>query len=284
MRRNQMLDKFPDEILKENNGKLMDWGEIRTEILHYEDGEPVLLIIWQDQAVVRLMSTVHSGLGYMLRNRRRPRDSATMTKATRQAFHIPAPDDLGLTTKQLQRFFASRLALPVILPIDDYNYNMNSVDRADQLRAEFNTKRATRRNWLPYFFWLLDCAIINAFLLWRWELESRVIGRQHEDQRTHRQFRGHLVEDLVGPEAPATRVNSPIRVYHNSDFRQPNIARYKARHHVLQGHNKRTACYYCRYKLSKGEIKRKDMRITRKSCGECSLPLCKECFKPYHLH
>ncbi|KAG4435093.1 hypothetical protein IFR05_009428 [Cadophora sp. M221] len=147
-----------------------------------------------------------------------------MTKATREAFYIPAPEDQleFLTTKQVQRFFASRLALPVIIPINDYNYNMNSVDRADQLRAEFNTRQATRRSWLPYFFWLLDSAIINAFLLWRWELESRVVGRQFEGQRYHRQFREFLVEDLVDVEAPASHHNSPIQVYQSSKLVKPN--------------------------------------------------------------
>lgn len=286
VRSDRMQGMFEEEILATNNGRLMDWGEIRTQILWFEGGEPVLLIIWQDQAVVRLMSTVHDGLGYMLRNRRRPRDTATMTKATREAFHIPAPEDQieFLTKKEIQRFFGSRLALPVIIPIDDYNYNMNSVDRADQLRADFNTKQATRRNWLPYFFWLLDSAIINAFLLWRWELESRMNGRQHEGQRSHRQFREFLVEDLIGLEAPASRRNSPIRVYKTSQFKKPQISRYQARHHAIQGHNDRADCYYCRYKVSKEMMERVEIKRTHYSCGECSLPLCKECFKPYHLH
>jgi hypothetical protein len=34
-----------------------------------------------------------------------------------------------------QRFFAPKLALPIILPVDDYNYNINRVDIIDQLRG-----------------------------------------------------------------------------------------------------------------------------------------------------
>ena len=32
-----------------------------------------------------------------------------------------------------QRFFASKLALPIILSVDDYNYNINRVDITDKL-------------------------------------------------------------------------------------------------------------------------------------------------------
>jgi hypothetical protein len=45
-----------------------------------------------------------------------------------------------------QRFFAPKLALLVILPINDYNYNINSVNITNQLRAEISTYRITRRS------------------------------------------------------------------------------------------------------------------------------------------
>jgi hypothetical protein len=38
-----------------------------------------------------------------------------------------------------QQFFAPKLVLPIILPIDDYNYNMNGVDIADQLRGNLTS-------------------------------------------------------------------------------------------------------------------------------------------------
>jgi hypothetical protein len=33
-----------------------------------------------------------------------------------------------IVVEAAQRFFAPKLALPVILPINDYNYNINSVN------------------------------------------------------------------------------------------------------------------------------------------------------------
>ena len=40
----------------------------------------------------------------------------------------------NMLAKDVRKFHSSKLALPVILPIDDYNYNMNGVNLANQLR------------------------------------------------------------------------------------------------------------------------------------------------------
>ena len=116
------------------------------------------------------MSTVHDGRGYQLRPRRRPKTSSTMSTSIRVIFELPRiplvhyePD--YIIVEVAQRFFASKLVLPVVLPVDDYNYNMNGVDIIDQLRSEMKTHRITRRSWLLYWFWLLNTVIVNVFLL-----------------------------------------------------------------------------------------------------------------------
>jgi hypothetical protein len=69
-----------------------------------------------------------------------------MTTSTRAIFELPGmplvhhePDHI--VVEAAQRFFAPKLALVVILPIDDYNYNINGVDIADQLPAEMSVAR-----------------------------------------------------------------------------------------------------------------------------------------------
>src|SRR5271167_2295772 len=115
------------------------------------------------------MTTIHDRTGYLIRPRRRPRDSATMKPTTKTIFELPPPRDEVISKEACRRFFVSKLALPVTQPVDDYNYNMNGVDRADQLRAEMEISLPTVRSWLPYFFWMLDSVVCNAYLLWRWE-------------------------------------------------------------------------------------------------------------------
>jgi hypothetical protein len=116
------------------------------------------------------MSTVYDGTGYQLRPRRRPKNTSTITTGTRAIFELPGiplvhHEPGYIVVEAAQRFFAPKLALLVILPINDYNYNMNGVNITDQLRAEMTIYRITRRSWFLYWFWLLDTTIVNAFLL-----------------------------------------------------------------------------------------------------------------------
>ena len=75
------------------------------------------------------MTTAYDGEGYMLRNRRRPKDSSTIMPAIKAIFNIPRSKNM--LAKDVRKFYSSKLALPVILPIDDYNHNINRVDLTD---------------------------------------------------------------------------------------------------------------------------------------------------------
>jgi hypothetical protein len=93
-----------------------------------------------------------------------------MPASTRAIFELPGMPPVHyksdyITVEVAQRFFAPKLALPIILPMDDYNYNINRVDIIDQLRGDLTLHQITRRSWLLYWFWLLNTAIVNAFLL-----------------------------------------------------------------------------------------------------------------------
>jgi len=86
-----------------------------------------------------------------------------MLPATRSIFDIPRSNTL--LEKDLKKYYLSKLALPVTRLIDDYNYNINRVDMADQFREDLTIGQATVRAWLVYWFWLLDYTIINAYIL-----------------------------------------------------------------------------------------------------------------------
>jgi hypothetical protein len=117
------------------------------------------------------------------------KNTSTITAGTRAIFKLPSmplvyhkPDHL--VVKVVQRFFAPKLALLVILPINDYNYNINGVNIANQLWGEMSIYYITRQSWFLYWFWLLDTTLINAFLLWQWEHKSRCIGQALKDQHS----------------------------------------------------------------------------------------------------
>ena len=40
---------------------------------------------------------------------------------------------------------------------------MGGIDIADQYRAAYKIQRKAMRNWLPYWYWMIDHTTINAF-------------------------------------------------------------------------------------------------------------------------
>jgi len=88
------------------------------------------------------------------------------------------------------------LAIPQA--IDAYNHHMGGVDIANQLRASYTTQpRKVNRYWKPLFYWLLDIAITNAYLL------SRSLSAV-QDPRAHQKFIKTLCEELMGYTDPST--------------------------------------------------------------------------------
>jgi hypothetical protein len=71
----------------------------------------------------------NNGKGYILRNRRRLKDSSSIMPIIKTIFDILCSENI--LAKDIWKFYSSKLALPVILPIDDYNYNINRVDLVD---------------------------------------------------------------------------------------------------------------------------------------------------------
>ena len=67
------------------------------------------------------MTTGHNLTSQIIRNRRRPKSTATNAKITREPFGDQARKDLSI---------------PAF--INDYNHYMGSIDRANQLRKSFS--------------------------------------------------------------------------------------------------------------------------------------------------
>eukprot|EP00959_Pyramimonas_sp_CCMP1952_P415432 8704856-Pyramimonas_sp.AAC.1 len=77
--------------------------------------------------------------------------------------------------------------------IDAYNYGMNNVDRADQLRGNYRPDRFTRQRkwWWAPFIWLLGIAMTNAYVVYKLVL-------QHAGKMplTHRGFIEMVVAEM----------------------------------------------------------------------------------------
>tara|TARA_R110002050_G_C8919827_1_gene511337 strand:+ start:261 stop:2138 length:1878 start_codon:yes stop_codon:yes gene_type:complete len=157
-------------------------GTIRQ--LHKGD---ITVMIWRPKKgkEVRMITSVHRPVKVTVVQRKKP------------------------TYDQDRRHFI-RMFVDVAVPdcSKDYNFYMNAVDIADQLRSYYTTRRRTNKWWHRLFFFVLDTAICNAFVSYKryWEIESE--RREQSDNvdenptppfrsLTHREFNTLLAEELL---------------------------------------------------------------------------------------
>jgi hypothetical protein len=57
------------------------------------------------------------------------------------------------------------LLVPIPTVIDEYNQHMGGVDQANQYREAYTTHRPTQRNWFSLFYYGLDTALNNAYII-----------------------------------------------------------------------------------------------------------------------
>jgi hypothetical protein len=167
--------------------------------------------------------------------------------------------------------------------VDDYNHFMNGVDITDQLREKFTTQIQSSRTWMPMFYYLLDTAICNAYVLSEHHQKSQ--GFKYI-RGTHRAFREALIEGLL------------------TQYKVQPTRKYLSRRHLPACrldcpetlHEKLTTnycgrCYFCRFKKSLLEKRlgiiggvdwNKNIRQTKGMYKHCQVYLCAKCFTLFH--
>lgn len=258
--------------------KKLDWDTLSGIIV-----DDVLAVLWMDNGPVTMLSTIHQIHGIenrIERNRRRPRETSTNATKVRSVFGN-----------------ASKKTLPIPIIIDDYNHFMGGVDIADQLRGYYGTQLPVRRTWMPLFFWLLDTAIINSYL----------ILKQSNESINQKDFRIQLVWDLIKEglkgKKPHTRSQqidnladqfkfihvdpTKRQQYVTAKFELP-LERLSPDGHLPEWREARSSCVWCKY-LAKKEQKKsaKDPPQSQLYCIKCNIALCcnknrSSCFKDYH--
>jgi len=53
------------------------------------------------------------------------------------------------------------------LVVHEYNFSMNGVDKADQYTVYYSFIRRSKKWWRKLFFWLLEVAVVNSYILYR---------------------------------------------------------------------------------------------------------------------
>lgn len=267
---------FP-QILKVD--KKLDWDTLSGVVV-----EDVLAILWMDNGPVTMLSTIHQINGNenrIKRIQRQSRETSTNAAKVRAIF--------GNSSKK---------SLPIPIVIDDYNHFMGGVDIADQLRGYYGTQLPVRRTWMPLFFWLLDTAIINSYL---------VLKKSNKDIN-HKDFRMQLVWGLIkaGLEEKGKKPNTRSQVdeltnqfkfiqvditkrqqYVTANFELPS-ERLLPDGHLPEWREARSSCVWCKYLAKKDQKKAsKDPSQSQLYCIKCNIALCcnknrSNCFKDYH--
>lgn len=155
------------------------------------------------------------------------------------------------TVETYQRKSRGGQVIDVVKPtvIIDYNKQMGGVDRADQLCTSYNFARKSVKWWRKLFFWLLETAIVNSYILFNKQ-------RSRGEQLTHLKYRRQLIMQLVGDVRnrqrrrgrPSTR-DKAERLNKKPHFLDQDGAKHKdcavcSRRHKKGG--RKTTVYYCK--------------------------------------
>jgi hypothetical protein len=145
--------------------------------------QKVLQLAWKDSQVVLFMTTVADARTTISRVRKRPNGGDKWIKA-----------EFG------DQPFKS-LNIPEF--IDMYNHHMNGVDRADQIRTYYRTKRRNYRTWKPLWNYLFQTTICNLALIWMDQ------GHSTKKNGGHLKFRTKLASQLMA-HSSSSKYASPI--------------------------------------------------------------------------
>ena len=164
----------------------------------------------------------------------------------------------------------SQISVPCPQAIISYNEYMGGVDRGDQLRGYYSCRTKSRKFYKYIFYFLLDTAITNAFVLYKHYAAS-------PKHKTIQDFRVHLANELIGDYCSHRRAgrqgsflkNLPLRHFPvKLSPEEPSHRNRKRCARCLGKYRKRTdTCWYCQ---------------------ECAVPLChtgnptSDCFLQWH--
>ena len=162
----------------DNNNELL-WDSTIAEVVD----DNTLCFIWQDNKAVGAISTAHS--------LHRVEDKVQRTRK--------CPKINSENQRILRPVFDGQPFKELFIPkaIDDYNHHMKGVDQADQLRANFTCHRKQNyRTWVPLFYFLVDIACVNAYLLWKWSSTANSANAA-QTHNGHRDFMKALCTQLL---------------------------------------------------------------------------------------
>lgn len=231
-------------------------------------------LLWIHNAPVTMMSTIHSLKEQGLKPNWNPGTKSTNGAAASE-------------------FYQDNELLDILVPIIILAYNLNKVgvDVADQYRTYYDTQLTSRRNWYPLFYWALETAIINAFIIYRDEHAGK--------EMDHLDFRLDLAWALIerggGVPRPQQSTKRNIDNLETPPFKRAKVTKNTklppsrvspGSHLPIYMGGARRDCFLCRWRRSLAGEVGKEPPKTRWKCTTCNEPLCqtpeRNCFYDFH--
>lgn len=139
-----------------------------------------------------------------------------------------------------------------------YNKSMGGVDLADHITMLYDLNRKSQKWWRKVYYKLLMMAVYNSFIVFK--------ETSHKNT-TFLTFVVRLAEALISVGRTGISRKRTRKVGHHSENKD-NVGG----HLPKEGQTRR--CYSC--------SQRKREKRTKILCRMCNLPLCMDCFTPFH--
>jgi len=152
--------------------------------------------------------------------------------------------------------------------VAEYNKIMGGVDRFDQLRERYALGRCSVKWWHRIFYFLVDVAIVNSFVMWK-------INKRENGQHNQLTYRIHLSRQLItGFSSRKCRGQKPVFLAKKCKVPDDVRLAFVGVHQPVLGDTYRR-CRHCSTKV--GE------KCTHCICTNCQVPFCIDpCFRKFH--
>lgn len=189
-------------------------------------------------------------------------------------------DPTDVSTAKRRKKDGSLTDIPCPKLLNDYNANMNFVDKFDQLKGNYSLDRRSKKWWHRIFFSFLDYSVVNAYIVYK-DLVA------HKDQAentmskkmSHKDFRRQIYLEIMKEPETRKRISEdrlPTIIKQHKPY-VPPLVRLEGRKHQARSTTSRR-CALC-------STKAKPVR-TAWECDTCTVPLCikstKNCFAQFH--
>jgi hypothetical protein len=205
----------------------------------------------------------------------------------------PTPVDF---VEQWDKRQKKRIKISQPFIVKEYNTTMGAVDKFDMLTALYRLEHKSRRWYIRIFYWCLQLAVVNGWLLYR--RQCNLLRVEKKNQMDLLAFTASVSESLIKCYKPLARprrwgrpsssnTNSTIGSHStNEDVERPAKQQYRRSGSVQDDIRFDQIGHFPEHRTDKPHCVTCGARI-KMGCIKCNVALCilpeRNCFLEYHM-